>query len=139
MAMSDYFGGKKLESVHFDSLRNTLKVKRGSLYIPNMTLNTSLSHLDFSVTQQMGGNYDMTYYARGPMNMVTHIAKETLFGKKNNEEADEAADAAAEDEMVYIDQAEKRIRYLNIKITGNPKAYKFSIGKDPGVKKLGRA
>ncbi len=138
MAMSEYFGDKNLASVQFDSLRNTLEVKGGSLYIPNMTLNTSLGHLDFSGTQQMGGTYDMTYYVRVPMKMVTQLAKENLFGKKNKEEAEQAADAAAEDEVVYKDQTEKRIRYLNIKITGNLDAYKFSIGKDPGVKKRNR-
>lgn len=58
--------------------------------------------------------------------------------EKNKEEAEQAAEAAAEDEVVYKDETEKRIRYLNIKITGDAEAYKFSIGKDPNVKKRSR-
>jgi len=135
MAMSEYFGDKNLESVRFDSLRNTLELKKGTLYIPNMTLNTSLGHLDFSGNQKLGGNNDMTYYVRVPLKMVTQIAKENLFGKKSREEVEAAVNAASEDEVVFKDQTEKHIRYLNIKISGNADGNKFSVGKDPNAKK----
>ncbi len=107
----------------------------GSLNIPNMTLNTTLGHMDFSGSQKASGDYDMEYYVRVPFKMVTGVAKQKLFGKKDKKEADAAADAAAvEDEIVYKDES-KRTRYLNIKIIGNLDDYKIGLGKDKRDKK----
>lgn len=135
MALSEYFGDKNLASVKFDSLRNHLDMTNGSLNIPNMTLNTTLGHMDFSGSQKASGDYDMEYYVRVPFKMVTGVAKQKLFGKKDKKEADAAADAAAvEDEIVYKDES-KRTRYLNIKIIGNLDDYKIGLGKDKRDKK----
>lgn len=138
MALSDYFGDKNLQSVRFDSLRNKLDLNQGILNIPNMTLNTTLGHMDFSGSQKASGDYDMEYFVRVPFKMVTSVAKQKLFGKKDKKEAEDAADAAAEeDEIVYKDES-KRTRYLNIKITGNPDDYKIGLGKDKREKRKKR-
>ena len=135
IAMSEYFGDKNLSSVRFDSLENTLDLKNGILNIPNMTLNTSLGHMDFSGNQRVGEDYNMEYYVRVPMKMVTSVAKQKLFGKKNEQEAADAADAASEeDEIIYKDH-NKKTRYMNIKITGNADDYKFGLGKDKRQKR----
>lgn len=134
-ALSEYFGDKNLASVKFDSLRNHLDLTNGVLNIPNMTLNTTLGHMDFSGSQKASGDYDMEYYVRVPFKMVTGVAKQKLFGKKDKKEADVAADEAAEeDEIIYKDET-KRTRYLNIKIVGNLDDYKIGLGKDKRNKK----
>lgn len=77
----------------------------------------------------------MEYYVRVPMKMVTSVAKQKLFGKKNEQEAADAADAASEeDEIIYKDH-NKKTRYMNIKITGNADDYKFGLGKDKRQKR----
>lgn len=135
LAMSEYFGDKNLNSVAFDSLENRLDLKNGVLSIPNMTLNTSLGHMDLSGQQGIGGDYDMEYYVRVPMKMVTSIAKKKLFGRKNAKEAEEAADSAAEEDEVIFKDNTKKTRYLGLKITGNADDYKVGLGKDKRNKK----
>ncbi len=138
MALADYFGDKNLSSIRFDSLRNQLDLINGTLNIPNMTLNTTLGHMDFSGSQKAGGAYDMEYYVRVPFKMVTGVAKQKLFGKKDKGEAEMAAEEAAEEEeIIYKDQS-KRTRYLNLKITGNIDDYKVGLGKDKRDKKRRR-
>jgi len=138
MAMSDYFGDKNLSSVRFDSLINALDVENGVLKIPNMTINTTLGHMDFSGEQSMDGDYDMEYYVRVPWKMVSGVAKSKLFGKKDETEEEamvDAGDAMDEEEIIYKDDSKKRVRYLNLKITGNADDYKVGMGKDKREKK----
>lgn len=135
MAMAEYFGDKNLSAVRFDSLRNHIDMKDGTLSIPNMTLNTTLGHMDFSGSQKVGGAYDMEYYVRVPLKMVTDIAKRKLFGKKNKEEAEAAASEAAEDDEIIYKDDKKKTRYLGIKITGDIEDYKVGLGKDKRDKK----
>lgn len=130
MALSDYFGDKNLASVKFDSLRNQFTLENGTLTIPNMTLNTTLGHMDFSGSQQITGDYAMEYFVRVPMKMVTSVAKQKLFGKKDKGEADAAADAVAEEEEIIYKDESKRIRYLNIKVSGNVDDYKVGLGRE---------
>lgn len=133
--MAEYFGDKNLNSVRFDSLYNHLDVVDGYLKIPNMTINTTLGHMDLSGTQKMTNDYGIDYYARIPMKMVTGVAKQKLFGKKNKEEADSAAEAEAEvEEVIFKDHTEK-IRYLNVRIFGDTEEYKIKLGKDKSDKK----
>lgn len=136
MALSDYFGDKNLESVKFDSLENHLDITNGYLNIPNMTLNTTLGHMDFEGKQKMSGKYDMEYYVRVPLKMVTEAAKYKLFGKKNKSEIDAEVDAESEEEeVVYKDQTKKRIRYMNFKVTGDYDDWEVSLGKKKQKKK----
>ena len=91
--------------------------------------------MDLSGKQKMSENYDMEYYVRVPMKMVTSVAKQKLFGKKNSAEADSLANAAAEEEeIVYKDESQK-IRYLNVRILGDIEDYTFKLGKDKREKK----
>lgn len=133
--MAEYFGDKNLASVKFDSLYNHLDVQDGFLNIPNMTINTTLGHMDLSGSQKMSDNYDIDYYIRVPMKMVTEVAKQKLFGKKNKVEADSLAlEAAEEEEIIFKDHTEK-IKYLNIRVYGDLEDYKIKLGKDKREKK----
>ena len=121
--MSDYFKDKNLNKVLFDSLNNHIDITNGVVTIPKMSINSSLGHMEISGTQDMNGV--MEYYLRIPWKMVTRTAAAKLFGKKRDEELL----ATQEDEIQYKNE-DKKIKYVNIKITGDDDGYKFSIGKD---------
>lgn len=126
-SMSDYFSDKNLKKVLFDTLANHIDMTNGVLTIPNMTINSSLGFMQVSGKQDAQMN--MEYYVRVPWKMVTQVASSKLFGKKTEE-----VDPDQEDAIQYADP-EKKVRYLNIKITGNTENYKISLGKDKGGKK----
>ena len=119
--MSDYFKDKNLSKVLFDTLNNHVDIKNGIVTIPRMKINSSLGHMEISGKQDLNG--DMEYYLRIPWSMVSKTAAQKLFVKKKTEEA--LPDQ--EDEIQY---KTGKVRYVNLKITGNEKGYKFSLGKD---------
>jgi hypothetical protein len=119
--MSDYFKDKNLSSVRFDTLDNHLDLTNGILTIPNMTVNSSLGFMDISGKQKT--NMDFEYYIRVPWKLVTQAASSKLFKKKPAEVDPEQVDA------IQYGKTGKRIRYINLKIEGNPDVYKFSLGK----------
>jgi hypothetical protein len=121
-ALSDYFKDKNLSRVLFDTLRNSLELNRGVLSIPKMTINSTLGFVEISGKQDM--NMNMEYYLRIPLKMVTQVGMSKLFGKKKD-------DAEGEDEIQYRDES-KRIRFVNLKLTGTPENYKISLGRDKG-------
>ncbi|HLP13249.1 MAG TPA: AsmA-like C-terminal region-containing protein [Flavobacteriales bacterium] len=124
--MSDYFADKNLKSVHFDTLKNHIDLTKGVLTLPNMTINTSIGFMQVSGKQDM--NLNMEYYFKIPWKMVTEAGSSKLFGKKTEE-----VDPGQVDAIQYADP-EKKIRYVNIKLTGNAETYKISLGKDKSHK-----
>ena len=120
-AMSSYFKDKNLNIVRFDTLRNTLSFKNGALSIPNMNINTSLGFMEISGTQSLDTH--MEYYVRIPLKMVTQVGFRMLFGKKQEEVDPDQVDA-----IEYRDK-DKRVRFMNLKITGTPDDYKVGLGK----------
>ena len=56
--------------------------------------------------------------------MITKAGVSKLFGKKK----EEVVDPNQEDEVIYADEG-KKIRYVNIKITGDIEDYKIKLGK----------
>jgi hypothetical protein len=119
-ALSDYFKDKNLSKVLFDTLRNQFELNNGTLSIPKMTINSSLGFIEISGKQDM--NMNMEYYLRIPLKLVTQVGMTKLFGKK-----DDASNQ--EDEIQYRDES-KRIRFVNLKLSGTPDNYKISLGKD---------
>jgi hypothetical protein len=115
--MSDYFKDKNLNSVLFDTLNNNLKIKDGVVTIPNMSVNSSLGHMQISGKQSLDGT--MEYYLKIPWKMVANTAKSKLFGRKDD--GDQSTD-----EIQYGDD---KTRYVNVKIVGDENGYKFSVGK----------
>ena len=120
-AMSSYFKDKNLNIVRFDTLRNTLSFKNGALSIPSMNINTSLGFMEISGTQSLDTH--MEYYVRIPLKMVTQVGFRMLFGKKQEEVDPDQVDA-----IEYRDK-DKRVRFMNLKITGTPEDYKVGLGK----------
>jgi len=120
-AMSSYFKDKNLTKVRFDTLRNSLTLKNGALFIPDMNINSSLGYMEISGRQSL--NMQMEYYVRIPLKMVTQVGFRMLFGKKQEEVDPDQVDA-----IEYRDK-DKRVRFMNLKITGTPDNYKVGLGK----------
>ncbi|MCG8386583.1 MAG: AsmA-like C-terminal region-containing protein [Cytophagales bacterium] len=120
-ALSDYFKDKNLSKVLFDTLRNKLELREGTLRIPSMNINSSLGF--FEVSGQQDADLNMEYYLRIPWKLVTRVGVQKLFGSRqeNNE--------AQVDEIQYRDE-NKRVRFLNLKISGTPDDYTVSPGRD---------
>jgi hypothetical protein len=120
-AMSSYFGDKNLMKVRFDTLRNVLSFKNGELTIPDMNINSSLGFMEISGTQSM--DMHMEYYLRIPLKLVTQAGFHKLFGKKQEE-----VNPDQEDAIEYRDK-DKRVHFINLRISGLPDAYKIALGK----------
>jgi hypothetical protein len=120
-ALSSYFKDKNLDRVRFDTLRNQITLKNGALFFPNMNINSSLGYMEFSGTQAL--NMQMEYYLRIPLKMVTNVGFKMLFGKKEEEVDPDQVDA------IQYRNMDKKVRFVNLKITGTPDDYKVSLGK----------
>lgn len=123
LALSDFFKDKNLALVSFDTLENTITLKNGVLTIPNMNINSSLGFIEISGKQSL--NAEMEYYIKIPWQLVTEVGSKLLFGGKKREEVD----PDQEDAIVYRNN-DKKVRFVNIKITGNPDNLKVSLGKE---------
>ena len=126
-ALSGYFKDKNLARVIFDTLKNHMDINKGIMSFPMMTINSSLGFIEVSGKQDMEAN--MEYYIKVPLKLVTGVAKQKLFGKTN----DAAVEETQEDEIIYKDES-KKIRYVNIKLSGNSENYNISLIKDKNVK-----
>ncbi len=122
-AMSTYFKDKNLMMVRFDTLQNKMDLKDGILHIPSMNINSSLGFIELSGRQ--GLDLNMDYFIRVPLGLVTQVGFRSLFSGRNQQEID----PESEDAIVYRDQ-NRRIRFLNLKVSGNPDDYQVSLGRD---------
>jgi hypothetical protein len=120
-AMASYFKDKNLNMVRFDTLQNKLTFKNGELSFPAMTINSSLGFMEVSGTQSL--DLQMEYYLRIPLKMVTQVGFRMLFGKKKEEVDPDQVDA------IEYRGKDKRVRFMNLKITGTPDNYKVGLGK----------
>ncbi len=121
LMLADYFGDKDLSNVRFDTLKNHIDVTNGILTIPNMTIESTLGHMDLSGTQDMDLN--MEYYLRIPWSIIKQGARNRIFGSKKTKEGE-----TGDDEIIELDPNEK-VRYLNLRISGNIDDYKIRPGK----------
>jgi hypothetical protein len=102
-------------------LQNHLNIEKGKIFIPNMTIESTLGHIELSGTHDSDQNIE--YYLRVPLKTAFKAGWRKLFGcKKDSVSADQ------EDEIIEIDP-KKRIRYVNLKIQGTVDDYKVSLGK----------
>lgn len=128
MALSDYFKDKNLAKVRFDTLQNHLDIKKGEIAFPNMTINSSLGFIEVSGKQDM--KFNMEYYFKIPLKLVTGVAKQKLFGSSK----ETVVDPEQEDEIHYKDP-NKKTKYINLKLTGSADGYKVALGKDKSTTK----
>jgi hypothetical protein len=127
-AMASYFKDKNLRMIRFDTLANKLTFTNGVLEIPAMDINSSIGYIQMSGKQSLDMN--MEYYLRVPMKMVTKVGFTSLFNRKPEE-----VDIHQVDEIDVVDK-EKKIAFMNLKLTGTPAHYKIGLGKNKGRKLL---
>lgn len=121
-AMASYFKDKNLRLVRFDTLENRISFSNGVLDIPSMDINSSLGFIRMSGKQTLDLN--MEYYVRVPMKMVTQVGFNALFAKNDGTVALDQVD-----EIEYADK-DKKVRYVNLKVTGRPEDFKVGLGRD---------
>lgn len=127
-AMSSYFKDKNLRHIRFDTLRNKLTFADGVLDIPAMDINSSIGYIQISGKQSV--DLTMEYYIRVPMKMVTKAGFNSLFNKKPEE-----VDLQQIDEIEYH-PTDKKIAFMNLRLTGTPDDFKVGLGKDKSKKAL---
>ncbi len=120
-ALSAYFINKNLKLVLFDTLRNELDLNKGLMTIKRMNINSTLGFIEVSGKQDMDLN--MEYYVRVPLKLITKSSIQKLFKKQKEVDSNQI------DEIEYRDTS-KRVRFLNLKITGIPDDYRISLDKE---------
>ena len=120
--MSDYFTDKNLTKVIFDTLSNHIDIINGVTTIARLLIKSSLGFIELSGKQDL--NINIEYYLSVPVKMIAIAGMNKLFGKKNTE-----IDPEQEDEIVSKDDS-KKVRYVNVKISGTVDDYKITLGKD---------
>ena len=118
-ALSGYFEDDKLHKVLFDTLKNQMTLKDGEMVVPEMLINTNLGFIKVSGKQDM--DYNMEYYLRVPLKMITGVGAKKLFNRKKEE---------SDPEEISEYDPNKRYRYVNIKIIGDAEDFKVSLGKN---------
>ena len=127
--LKEYFIDKNVNKVRFDTLKNHIDFKDGTINIPNMTINSSLGYMVISGTQDI--DYNMEYYIRIPLKLIASTGFKKLFGKNKEE-----VDPEQEDEIEYADNTHKQ-SFVNVKIIGDAEDYSVSLGKDKRNRKRG--
>jgi len=121
LMLSDYFGDKNLTRVQFDTLKNHVDIVNGTITIPNMTIESTLGHMDISGKQDLNTN-NIDYYVRIPMSVLRKATKNKIFGAKES-------DTKTEDEIIKLN-TNKKIRYLNLNISGTIDDYQIKVEKE---------
>jgi len=121
-AMATYFKDKNLRLIRFDTLQNKLTFTNGVLDIPTMNINSSLGFIQMSGKQSL--DLQMEYYVRVPMKLVTKAGISSLFNGKP-----ETVNMEQVDEIEYIGH-DKKIAFMNLKVSGTPEDFKVTLGKD---------
>lgn len=122
LALSDYFQDKNLSKVIFDTLTNVLILKKSTLEIPKMTINSSLGFMEISGSQKIDGNMDMNYTIGVPWKMIGQVASQKLFKRKKQS----SEDTEEEDEIQY---RQKNSKFVYITMVGDMNDYKISLAK----------
>ena len=120
LLLSDYMGDKDLTKLRFDTLENHIDLTNGLMTIPNMTIESTIGHFEFSGTQNTNGQID--YYVRVPWKLIGQSTRNKIFGNKKDNNT-------GNDEIIEVDP-NKRTRYLNLKMFGTIDDYKIRLGKD---------
>ncbi len=119
--LSSYMGDKNLKNIKFDTIQNHIDIINGRINIPNMTIESTLGHMELSGTQDLNNNIE--YYLRIPWKIVRKAVLYKLFSSKKN-----SGNKVEEDEIIEVDP-KKKVKYLNLKLHGNIDDFKVSMKK----------
>ena len=120
-ALATYFQDKNVNKVAFDTLENTLSIKKGIMSIPLMTINSSLGFMELTGEQRLDEKMTMNYVIGVPWKMIGAVAGQKLFKKSKTTNADSDA----------IQYREKNARFVYIKVSGDIDNYSFDLAKKP--------
>jgi len=120
VALGEYFQDKNVNKVLFDTLSNTLTVKKSVLTIPKMTINSSLGFMEIRGTQHLENEMKMDYVIGVPWKMIGKVGGQKLFGKEKKE---------AEENEEEIQYRTKKAKFVYVKITVDIENYKIGLGK----------
>jgi hypothetical protein len=121
LALSDYFEDSKLKSVVFDTLKNTLTIKKSVIEIPAMTINSNLGFMEIHGSQKISDKMDMDYLIGVPWKMVSQAAGKKLFKRSK-------ADESSPEEIQYRGENSKLVY---VRMSGDLENYKISLAKKP--------
>ena len=124
--LSNYMGDKNLNKIKFDTIQNHIDIKNGRITIPNMTIESTLGHMELSGTQDLNNNIE--YYIKIPWKTVKKAVWYKLFKNKKN-----SGNKTEEDEIIEVDP-NKKVKYLNLKLHGTVDDFKVSMKKKPKKK-----
>ncbi len=119
--LSDYIGNKNLKSIRFDTLQNNIDVNKGKLIIPNMTIESTLGHIEIAGTHD--SQHNIEYYLKIPMKTAKKAALYKVFGDKKK------TDSIYNEETIIKKDTTKNTKYLNLKIQGTVDDYEISLKK----------
>ena len=121
LALSDYFEDNKLKSVVFDTLRNTLTIKKSVIEIPTMNINSNLGFIEIHGNQKISDNMDMDYLIGVPWEMVTKAAGKKLFKRSKTDES------SAEEIQYRSDNS----KLVYVRMSGDLENYSVKLAKKP--------
>jgi hypothetical protein len=121
LALSDYFEDNKLKSVEFDTLKNTLTIKKSVIEIPTMNINSSIGFIEINGKQKISDKMDMDYLIGIPWETVTKAASKKLFKRSKTDEssAEEIQYRGENNKLVYV------------QMSGDLENYKIKLAKKP--------
>lgn len=120
-ALASYFQDKNVNKVVFDTLENTLHIKKGIMSIPLMTINSSLGFMELTGEQRLDEKLTMNYVVGVPWKMIGEVAGQKLFKRAKSANGDTDA----------IQYREKNARFVYIKVSGDIDHYSFDLSKKP--------
>ncbi|MEY3236259.1 MAG: hypothetical protein RI883_360 [Bacteroidota bacterium] len=121
LALSSYFEDKNMNKILFDTLKNTLTLKKGILKIPEMTINSSLGFLEIHGEQHINGKMQMNYLIGVPWKMISKIAGQKLFKNRSGQ-------SESDDEIQYRQENSK---FVYVSMIGDLEDYKVKLAKKP--------
>ena len=121
LALSDYFEDNKLKSVEFDTLKNSLTIKKSVIEIPTMNINSSIGFIEINGKQKISDKMDMDYLIGIPWETVTKAASKKLFKRSKTDEssAEEIQYRGENNKLVYV------------QMSGDLENYKIKLAKKP--------
>lgn len=121
LALSNYFDVNKLKSVVFDTLKNNLTIKKSTIELPTMTINSNLGFMEINGSQQISSKMEMNYLIGIPFEIVSQVAEKKLFKKSNLEDENIA-------EIKYRKENSKLIYF---RLSGDFDQYTVRLAKKP--------
>lgn len=119
-ALEAYFEDKNVSKVKFDTLKNEITFDKGTIFIPKMTINSSLGFMELSGNQKMNETMDMDYEIGVPWKMIGNVAANKLF-KRNKKPTDE------NDDEIQFRQEKSKFVYVTVK--GGIDDFKVNVGR----------